>query len=54
MKVQGILYSRKPETIINGKSLLVGGKINDVEVVAIGPTSVTLRSDGQEKVLRFK
>ncbi len=54
VKVQGILYSRKPETIINGKSLLVGGKINDVEVVAIGPTSVTLRSDGQEKVLRFK
>jgi HD-like signal output (HDOD) protein len=54
VKVQGIFYSSTPTVVINGKTLSVGGKINDVEVVAIGPSSVTLRSVGQEKTLRFK
>jgi hypothetical protein len=54
VKVQGILYGRNPTVIVNGKPLAVGSKINDVEILAIGPSSVTLESDGQEKTLRFK
>jgi len=55
VKVQGIFYrATGSSVIINGKPLNCGERINGVEVVDIGPSSVTLSSGSEQKIFRVK
>jgi HD-like signal output (HDOD) protein/ActR/RegA family two-component response regulator len=55
VKVQGIFYrATGSSVIINGKPLSCGERINGVEVVDIGPASVTLALGGEQKIFRVK
>jgi hypothetical protein len=55
VKVQGIFYrTTGSSVIINGKSLNCGERVNGVEVVDIGPASVTLAWGGEQKIFRVK
>jgi HD-like signal output (HDOD) protein len=55
VKVRGIFYSAMGSTvIINGKSLNRGDRINEVEVVEIAPSAVTLSFHGEQKTFRVK
>ena len=54
IRVQGILYQAShPLAIINGQTLGIGDRINDVQVLAIDPHSVTLEQNGERKVFPF-
>jgi hypothetical protein len=53
--LNGTLYSPKnPVAIINGSALKEGEMVGAYEVVRIQATSVTLRSNGQDYVLRLR
>jgi hypothetical protein len=53
--LNGTLYSaRNPVAIINGSALKEGEMVGGYEVVRIQPTTVTVRSNGREYVLRLK
>jgi hypothetical protein len=52
LKVQGIFYDpTRPQAIVNGKAIGVGGRIGDFRVKAISPYRVTfVAPDGTEKI----
>lgn len=51
-RLQGIFYRPdRPSALLNGKTILVGGRSGDFLVVAITPQSVTLVRAGQTNVL---
>jgi hypothetical protein len=55
IKLQAIIYSPKhPVTLINGKTLDVGERINGVEVISIQPSNVVLACNGEQKTLQLK
>jgi len=55
IKVQAIIYNRShPVTLINGKALDVGARINGVEVISIQPSNVVLACNGEQKSFKLK
>jgi type IV secretory pathway VirB10-like protein len=51
-KLQAVVFDLKhPSAIINGRSVFVGDRVNDLRVVAISQESVTLAGNGQTNVL---
>jgi HD-like signal output (HDOD) protein len=55
IKLQAILYSAgHPVALINGKTVEVGARINQVKVVSIGRSNVVLAWNGQEKSFGLK
>jgi HD-like signal output (HDOD) protein len=55
VKVQGIFYSAgNSSAIINGKSLSVGERVNGVEVLSIGPTTVVLSCNGERRAFKVQ
>ena len=54
VRVQGILYRpASPRAIINSQTVGVGDRINNLQVLAIEPQSVTLGSNGERKVFKL-
>jgi len=50
VKVQGVFYRRaNSSVIINGQTLGIGDRINEVEVMSISPTSVVLMFQGEHR-----
>jgi hypothetical protein len=55
VRVQGIFYRpTKPSVVINGKTLGIGERVNDVRVVAIGQNRVTLEYAGEQKIIQLR
>ena len=55
IKLQAIIYSPKhPVTLINGKTLDVGERVNGVQVVSIQPSNVVLACNGEQKTVQLK
>lgn len=42
-----------PAVIINGKSLVVGDRIDEVEILKILPTMILIEFRGEKRILRF-
>ena len=54
-KLQGILFNpARPTAFLNGKSLLVGGRLGEYTVVAITKQAVTIERAGQTNVLTME
>ena len=54
VRVQGILYrTTSPLAIINNKTVGIGDRFNDIQVLGIDPHSVTLVANGERKVFKF-
>jgi hypothetical protein len=52
LKLQGIVFSpQRPSVLINGRTLFVGEKLDDLRVVAIDRGSATLVGWGQTNIL---
>jgi hypothetical protein len=49
--LQGIVYSKRPSAVINGKTLFVGDRIREFRVVAITPDTAILSGAGRTNVL---
>lgn len=55
VKVQGVFYrTARPLVLINGKTLQVGDRIQEVAIVAIEPSKVTLAWAGEQREIRVK
>jgi HD-like signal output (HDOD) protein len=55
VRVQAIFYrTNNPIVMINGDMFTCGDRVNDVEVVAIAPSGVTLACGGEQRVFLFK
>ena len=53
--LQGVVWSSKrPQAILNGKIVELGGKIGDAEITAIDKKGVKIRTRGQEFYLTVK
>ena len=47
--LEGVVWnSKRPQAILNGKIVELGGKIGDAEIVAIDKKGVKIRRNGQE------
>jgi hypothetical protein len=54
-RLNGIIYtSVRPSAIINGETVNVGDQVDGATVVAIGPTTVMLKINGQLKIYHLK
>ena len=55
LRLQGVfIRTSKPSALINGKTVFVGGKIFDAQVLSIQPDQVTVEEDGVTNVLILK
>jgi HD-like signal output (HDOD) protein len=55
VKVTGIFYTeRQPKAIVNNKMLGPGERVGDIQVVYVGPSSVVLSCNGQQKTIKVK
>jgi hypothetical protein len=53
LKLQGIVFSKRPSAVINGKTFFVGDRLREFRVVAITPETAILTSGGRTNVLSF-
>jgi HD-like signal output (HDOD) protein len=54
-RINGIFYTvSRPMAIVNGVTVSVGEKVDGATVVSIGPSRVTLRTDGELKTLALE
>ena len=51
LKLQGIVFSKKPSAVISGKTVFVGDRIREFRIVAITPDTAVLAGGGRTNVL---
>jgi len=54
-KLNGIIYATtRPSAIVNGRTVAVGDQVNGATVIGIGPSTVTLRINGQRRTYELQ